>query len=257
LVRPPDIRFVAMDLRGHGFSDKPPAGYSVDQHVEDVRELIGQLGLRRPVLLGFSMGGAIAAFLAARIDCSGLVLLEGVVGDRAFTENAAALVMPPQRATLDLRVGGFEEYLTRWRASVAMGGFSDEGERVLERTIRYELAPLPDGTYRRRTLTAAFEQTWASVLQSDSLAALRQVRCPTLIVQATRPWIEGQPYLSDAIIAAQRTAVPHARLFVARHSTHPMLVRDPEAELVESLRSFVFGLGRASGAAAARLAARG
>jgi DNA-binding SARP family transcriptional activator len=86
----PDIRFVAMDLRGHGFSEKPPAGYTVDQHVEDVRELIGQLGLRRPVLLGFSMGGAIAAFLAARIDCSGLVLLEGVVGDRAFTENAAA-----------------------------------------------------------------------------------------------------------------------------------------------------------------------
>jgi pimeloyl-ACP methyl ester carboxylesterase len=235
----PDVRFVAVDLRGHGFSDKPPTGYSVDQHVEDLRELIAVLGLHRPVLLGFSMGGAIAAFMAARIDCSGLVLLEGVVGDRAFTENAAALVMPPQRATLDVRVGGFEEYLTRWRASVVVGGFSDEGERILERTIRYELAPLPDGTYRRRALRTAFEETWASLLQSDSIGALAQVRCPTLIVQATRPWIEGRPYLTDEIIAVQRRAAPHAQVFIAHQSTHPMLARDPEPEMVETLRDFV------------------
>ena len=26
----PDVRFVAVDLRGHGFSDKPPAGYDVE-----------------------------------------------------------------------------------------------------------------------------------------------------------------------------------------------------------------------------------
>ena len=77
-------------LRGHGFSDKPPTGYSVEQHVEDLSELMTVLALHRPVVLGFSIGGAIAAFLAARSDCRGLILLEGVIGDRAFTENAAA-----------------------------------------------------------------------------------------------------------------------------------------------------------------------
>jgi pimeloyl-ACP methyl ester carboxylesterase len=82
----------------------------------------------------------------------------------------------------------------------------DEAERFLERTIRYELAPLTDGTYRRRALRAAFEDTWASLLQSDSLGALARVRCPTLIVHAPRPWIEGRPYLTDEIIAAQRNA---------------------------------------------------
>jgi pimeloyl-ACP methyl ester carboxylesterase len=187
--------------------------------------------------MGFSIGGAIAAFLAARGDCSGLILLEGVIGNRAFTENAAAQVIKPMSASLDLRIGGFEEYLTRWRAQ--QGPYSHEAERVLERTIRYELAPLPDGTYRRRALRAAFEETWASLLASDSLSALTKVRCPTLIVQATRPWIEGRPYLTDATIAAQRNAVPNGQLFVARQSTHPMLVRDPEAEMVETLRKFV------------------
>jgi pimeloyl-ACP methyl ester carboxylesterase/DNA-binding SARP family transcriptional activator len=235
----PDIRFVAVDLRGHGFSDKPPGGYSLADHVEDLRELVSVMGLRRPVLLGFSMGGAIAAFLASHVEHSGLILLDGVVGDRAFTQNAAALVVPPQRATLEARVGGFDEYLSHWRSNMMTEGWSDEAERILERTIRYELAPLADGRYRRRTLMAAFEETWAAVLESDSLAALRKVRSPTLIVQATRPWIEGRPYVTDDIVAAQRNAVPHAALFVASHSTHPMLARAPEAEMVERIREFV------------------
>jgi pimeloyl-ACP methyl ester carboxylesterase len=55
----PDIRFVAVDLRGHGFSDKPPTGYTVDQHVADIRELITALDIRKPVVMGFSIGGAI------------------------------------------------------------------------------------------------------------------------------------------------------------------------------------------------------
>ncbi|MDQ3810154.1 MAG: alpha/beta fold hydrolase [Chloroflexota bacterium] len=236
----PEIRFVAVDLRGHGFSDKPPTGYSVNQHVEDLRELLAVLGLRRPVLLGFSIGGAIAAFLAARTPCSGLILRDGVIGDRAFTENAAARVIKPWSKTLELRVGGFDEYLTRWRAEQARSSMrTDEAERILERTIRYELAPLPDGTYRRRALRTAFEETWASLLQSDSLGALAQLRCPTLIVQATRPWIDGRPYLTDEIIAQQRRVTPHAQMFVARQSTHPMLARDPEPEMVEVVRDFV------------------
>jgi hypothetical protein len=70
------------------------------------------------------------------------------------------------------------------------------------------------------------------------------VPCPTLIVQATRPWPEGRPYLTDATIVAQRKAVPHAQLFVARQSDHPMLVRDPEPEMVETLRNFVLALAK-------------
>src|SRR5262249_33512080 len=139
-------------------------------------------------------------------------------------------------------VGGGEQ--ARWNIR------TDEAERILERTIRYELAPLPDGTYRRRALRTAFEETWASLLQSDSPAALAQVHCPTLIVQAMRPWIEGRPYLTDVIIAAQRRAVPQAEVFVAHQSTHPMLARDPETEMVEALRDFVLSTRVAKGASA-------
>ena len=90
----PDVRFVAVDLRGHGFSDKPPTGYGVEEHVEDVLQLIDALGLERPILLGHSIGGAIATLAAeaAGDGVAGLVLFDAVVGDDAFVENTSFVV---------------------------------------------------------------------------------------------------------------------------------------------------------------------
>jgi pimeloyl-ACP methyl ester carboxylesterase len=50
-------RLVAMDLRGHGLSDRPAEGYA-DSAVwaEDVRAVIETLELERPVLCGWSYG---------------------------------------------------------------------------------------------------------------------------------------------------------------------------------------------------------
>ncbi|MGH2717015.1 MAG: alpha/beta fold hydrolase, partial [Actinomycetota bacterium] len=46
----PEHRFIAMDLRGHGFSDKPPGRYNIGRHIADVVELIDALGLERPLV---------------------------------------------------------------------------------------------------------------------------------------------------------------------------------------------------------------
>ena len=231
----PTHRFVALDLRGHGFSDKPPSGYDLDSHVEDVLQLIEALGLRRPIVLGFSAGGTIAAFTAARADVAGLILLEGMIGDRAFAENAAAQAAP-LAASLAQRFGGFDEYLVKARAERARR--SDEAERLFDRWAHYDLAPLPDGTYRRRALRAALEAEWASIIKADSLAMLARVACPILIVQALQPWLGGRPYFTDAIVEAQLRAAPRAQLFVARRSTHGTLVVDPEPDLIEAIMVF-------------------
>ena len=142
--------------------------------------------------------------------------------------------------TLELRVGGFEEYLTRVRAVRTWPPVrSDEGERMLERTLRYELAPLPDGTYRRRALRQAVETEWASIVAADSLGALRRLRCPVLIVQAVGPWRDGRPYFTDAIVRAQMQAVARPAFFLARDSDHSTLIRDPEPGLITAIRAFV------------------
>jgi len=233
----PEIRFIALDLRGHGFSDKPPTGYSLHHHVQDIIELIKLLGLKRPALLGFSAGGAIAALVAARINVKALILLEGVIGDRAFTENAAAQIVTPFGQALEARSRGFEAYLAAWRATRPR--FSDAAEAIFDRFAPYEVTRLPDGSFRRRGLRVALEEEWASLVETDSLEALARVRCPVLIVYAPQPWIGGQPYFTEEIIAAQLRAARSAQSFVAHRSNHPALIRDPEPELIECIKRFV------------------
>src|SRR5262249_37557409 len=50
----PDVRLIAYDLRGRGESDKPPTGYSLAIHGDDLAALLDHFGLRRVVLIGHS-----------------------------------------------------------------------------------------------------------------------------------------------------------------------------------------------------------
>src|SRR6266705_3786291 len=55
-----DFRLVAMDIRGHGLSDKPRDVYGDSKlWADDIQAVITSLGLNRPVLSGWSYAGAI------------------------------------------------------------------------------------------------------------------------------------------------------------------------------------------------------
>ncbi|MCC7345546.1 MAG: alpha/beta hydrolase [Deltaproteobacteria bacterium] len=69
------FRVVALDLRGHGESDRGRKDLKVADLAQDVDELIKQLKLNRVVLVGSSMGGSVS--LAAAKDNPGTVV--GVV----------------------------------------------------------------------------------------------------------------------------------------------------------------------------------
>src|SRR5437868_5780072 len=52
-----DFRLLAMDLRGHGLSDRPVDAYADSRlWADDVHALIQQLGLQQPLLCGWSYG---------------------------------------------------------------------------------------------------------------------------------------------------------------------------------------------------------
>lgn len=50
-------RVICPDLRGAGWTDAPPAGYSREHLVADVVELLAALGLRKVDILGYDWGG--------------------------------------------------------------------------------------------------------------------------------------------------------------------------------------------------------
>ncbi|WP_404405598.1 alpha/beta fold hydrolase [Jeotgalibacillus malaysiensis] len=65
-------RFIGIDLRGYGQSDKPWSGYNYDRKADDVKAVIDHLGLKNAVLAGFSMGGPIALRYMARHQQHGI-----------------------------------------------------------------------------------------------------------------------------------------------------------------------------------------
>ncbi|SOC37763.1 pimeloyl-ACP methyl ester carboxylesterase [Rhizobium subbaraonis] len=81
---------LSLDLRGHGRSDAPQQPYPISAFSDDVIWICAELGLKRPVLLGHSMGGIVAYDIAARRpDLPGAI----VMIDSAVARPAAAQKM--------------------------------------------------------------------------------------------------------------------------------------------------------------------
>jgi pimeloyl-ACP methyl ester carboxylesterase len=64
------FRVIAMDIRGHGESDKPidQASYTTDKLVQDILAVADYCGAKTFVLWGYSYGGNISRYLAAQSD---------------------------------------------------------------------------------------------------------------------------------------------------------------------------------------------
>ncbi|MEU7291660.1 alpha/beta hydrolase [Streptomyces exfoliatus] len=65
LLRDSGHRVVALDQRGHGGSERHPGDVSRAAYVADAVAVVEELGLRRPVLVGQSLGGSTALLTAA------------------------------------------------------------------------------------------------------------------------------------------------------------------------------------------------
>jgi pimeloyl-ACP methyl ester carboxylesterase len=57
-------RVIAVDLLGHGGSEKPRSGYSIPNQADLVAQALGRLGVREAEVVGHSLGGGVAVALA-------------------------------------------------------------------------------------------------------------------------------------------------------------------------------------------------
>ncbi len=103
----PPHRVVAVDMRGHGRSDRPEHGYGFPEVTRDLEALLGQLGLQAPVVVGHSWGASVALWLAAEVpEVAGVVCVDGGAADlrAAFGDRwevARERMRPPLVERLD------------------------------------------------------------------------------------------------------------------------------------------------------------
>ncbi len=220
------FRIVAFDLRGHGMSDKPadPAAYTDGRRwADDVAAVIRGAGLRRPVLVGWSLGGRVVAQF---LDCHGDRGIAGLhfVGSRTVIDPARPTLGPGavhlaamQSADLETNVEGTSAFL---RACVHHPLPPEEFSAMLAYNM------LSPAMVRAATLQ------WPG----DFAAALARVSVPTLVTHG----------LADRIIlpaAAEITAgiVPAARL-----SWYPEIGHCPFREAPERFNAELADFARAA-----------
>ena len=235
----PHHQIIALDLRGRGFSDKPPAGYSINTHGQDVLALIDDLGLERPILMGHSLGAFIALVFAARYPdrVDRLILVDG--GGK-LTEAQMAKVFAGIKPSLD-RLGktfpSFEDYVSPMREAP----FFQPWNSFMETYFRYEIEAV-EGGVRSRVHPKHIEEEALNLRKVDSTQFYAKVISPTLILRATKGMLaEDDLVLPKEVAERMVREIPNARTLDLEGTNHYTILFQPNKKRDREILKFLKG----------------
>jgi pimeloyl-ACP methyl ester carboxylesterase len=222
-----DYRLVAMDLRGHGFSDRPRDGYTDSRlWAEDVHAAIRGLSLDHPILCGFSYGPLVILDYLRHYGDDAIGGVHFVGGVTRLGSDAALAVLTP--AFLSLVPGLFstdvEESVRSLEGLVRLCFFWEPPAEDLYRTLGWSLSVLP--CVRQAMLSRAFD--------NDDL--LPKIRRPVLITHGAEDAV-----VKPAVVEQHRAGIPHARVHIMPNAGHASFWDDAPA-FNQELRKFAENL---------------
>jgi N-formylmaleamate deformylase len=87
-----DYDLIMYDARGHGFSDAPATGYTIEEYAADLVGLVEALDLEEPALIGHSMGATnVAAAIATQPELARGAILEDPPWRQVYTKDKTGL----------------------------------------------------------------------------------------------------------------------------------------------------------------------
>lgn len=236
----PQLRVVAMDLRGHGNSDWDPDGrYDIETFVSDLSKTVAAFGFKRMILVGHSLGAEVAIrFTADNAPCvAALVIVDfgpecGKAGiDEVLQSYAAmprAFVSTEEYAEwlIERRPLADPELLRQFarynlRRSSARDGWEPKSDIALAASSPISGLEISDGRY-----------CWP-----DLWPELARIICPSLVVRGM-----GSGVLPDDV--ARRMvdrALPDARLMTITAAGHAVMMDNP-AEFSAGVSGFLAGI---------------
>jgi pimeloyl-ACP methyl ester carboxylesterase len=232
-----DHRVYALDLPPFGYSERK-GPYSLAAWTQLVRNFAAHFGLRRPIVVGHSLGAAVAVNvgLEAPDDTAGVVLLDGdalPVGGPHWIVN---LVLNPYYTTI-FRLVTHSDWLVRQVLDQAYGPvhppITSAQVDAFERPFRV------DGSEN------GFRDLFHTGVQGLTLADLGRLRAPRIVV-----W--GQHDTVDDIKAGRTSAQAlGVKLTVIPRAGHLSMLDEPAA-VAKAIESFADRIERVPGGSAAR-----
>jgi pimeloyl-ACP methyl ester carboxylesterase len=233
----PRYQIIAMDLRGRGLSEKPPAGYSIAHHCQDIRVLLENLGVERAVIMGHSLGALIAIAFGAQYPekVESLILVDG--GGKLSaeqTEKVFAGIQP----TLD-RLGkvfpSSEAYLDLMKKNPLLQPWSP----ALETYYLYEIEEV-DGGVRSRVQPEHIKEEAENLGNLNVAEFYPQIKCPVLILRATEGMLAPDDILlPKKVVERMLQEIPDARCVDLQGSNHYSIVLQPNDARDQAIRYFL------------------
>ena len=151
------FRVIAVDLKGHGLSDKPVASaeYVIESLVDHLRDILDALSLERPYLIGHSMGGSLLYHFAARYpERARALALLSPVGMRGVRMVRIYRALTPRFLVPVLR-----RFRPRFPVKIALSRVYGERGTYTEEDVDQYWAPirLPNATTALRELLHAYD----------------------------------------------------------------------------------------------------
>jgi pimeloyl-ACP methyl ester carboxylesterase len=229
-------RAIAIDLPGHGMSDKPTeAGrYTLAALVGVMRELIELRRLNSPDIVAQSMGGTIALELAVRreVPLGGLVLVNPACFGRVSALRLARLASP--RAVEPV----LDRLVPRWVVARGHRMVYGDPSLITAEDIDQYWAPSQFPGYARAMRRLVHEFAWERPSVATMTTRLRSLLPPTtppLVVLGTRDRLvrDARPYA-----AALRAVGAPLELFESEGGGHAINEERP-AEVLDAVRRFL------------------
>jgi non-heme chloroperoxidase len=199
-------RLVAMDLRGHGLSDKPLEGYADSRlWADDVNAAIQALSLDHPILCGWSYGPLVILDYIRHYGEDGISGIHFVGGITKLGSDEAMSVITPEFLSL---VAGFfatdAEASVRSLASLVRLCFAEEpAAEDLYLMLGYNVSVPP--YVRQALLSRSFD--------NDDL--LPKLRKPVLITHGA-----DDAVVKPAAVDRHKAAIAHAQIQMIANAGH-------------------------------------
>lgn len=201
------------DNRGAGQTDTPDMDYSVELFAADTMALCDALGLKKPHIVGHSMGGMIAQTIAHQYSdkISSITVCGSRCRSNKLTEVLFKFIGKLRKENIP------REYLLEsFLPWIFSNEFLEQPEVIPTLTAFYLNNPYPQ-------TNLGYDKQLNAVTAFDSGPWIKHIKTPTLVIAAEK----------DIVIPPEQSReiadkIPHAKYICLPHSGHAMQVEQPE-----------------------------